>query len=648
MKLYYGAAYYPELWNDDVIEQDIALMKEANINVVRMGEFAWSVLEPHENDFHVDAFVEVIKKLHDNGINTVFCTPTATPPIWISNNHPERMIVDVNGRTMTHGGRQQVCTNNPYFRKRAEIIIDKIAQVYGNMPGVIGWQLDNEIKGNVSECYCDECRQQWIDWLKKKYGTIDCLNELWGTNIWSQSYECFEQVLAPTNFTPMGHNPSLLSAYRQFSRDKAAEFLSNHAQIIRKYSKLPITHNASLNHFIDNEKTFSNLDFASFDFYCETSQYDKMLHHINTYKTLKNQRSFWVMETAPSFSGSIYGCHIPHTNGFLKAEAAAAYASGAEGFSYWLWRQHRSGVEQTHGHVIHAWGQKAVGFENVKEAGEVKNALEKQLSDTHPSQAPMAITYSDRARSFFFSEPFEAGFDYTTQMQILYRQALETGIPMDVIFENHSFDGYQLLFSPYLLHVSDEYLNKALAFVENGGVWIVGPMSSIRTAEHTVHTDFALGKLEQRLGIKTSAHYPITGTGAVGKAFKTEAPLTKWSTLFEDENAIGIVEGGLTPNKSFVSEVKYGKGFVVLLGSTPDDDGSMIKNLLNHYISVTSYEQHVTASQGTIVVKRENDMIEQYIVINMDGKGGKVSADFLEESIEIAPFEYHLLSRTKE
>jgi len=129
---------------------------------------------------------------------------------------------------MTHGGRQQVCTNNSYLRERAAIIVEKIAQVYGNMPRVIAWQLDNEIKGNVSECYCDECKQQWSVWLKEKYGTIDNLNKLWNTGVWSQAYESFEQVLAPTNFTPAGHSPAILSAYREFSRDKTAEYLIIH------------------------------------------------------------------------------------------------------------------------------------------------------------------------------------------------------------------------------------------------------------------------------------------------------------------------------------------------------------------------------------------------------------------------------------
>ena len=113
-------------------------------------------------------FADVIGKLHEKGIETIICTPTPTPPVWISHDHRERMLVDEAGITMIHGGRQQVCTNNPYLRERAAIIIEKMAEVYGDMPGVIGWQLDNELKGNVSECYCETCKGLWHSWLREK------------------------------------------------------------------------------------------------------------------------------------------------------------------------------------------------------------------------------------------------------------------------------------------------------------------------------------------------------------------------------------------------------------------------------------------------------------------------------------------------
>jgi beta-galactosidase len=113
-KLYHGAAYYPELWDEKVIEEDIIEMKKTGINVVRIGEFAWASMEPEEGKFDLSFFTRMINNLYENGIETVMCTPTPTPPIWFSHNHPERMYVDADGKVMGHGSRQHACTNHPY------------------------------------------------------------------------------------------------------------------------------------------------------------------------------------------------------------------------------------------------------------------------------------------------------------------------------------------------------------------------------------------------------------------------------------------------------------------------------------------------------------------------------------------------------
>lgn len=160
-KLYHGACFYPELWDEDVLDEDIRMMKRAGINVVRIGEFAWSRMEPEEGRIDVGFFAGVIQKLHDNKIETVMCTPTATPPIWLTHGHPERMHVNEKGETMGHGSRQHACTNHPYFRERARLIIKHIAKELGQLPGLVGWQLDNEFKCHVAECMCETCNTLW-------------------------------------------------------------------------------------------------------------------------------------------------------------------------------------------------------------------------------------------------------------------------------------------------------------------------------------------------------------------------------------------------------------------------------------------------------------------------------------------------------
>jgi beta-galactosidase len=628
-KLYYGAAYYPELWDEAVWSQDLEFMKEAGINVVRMAEFAWSTLEPHQDHFQVEFFKDIITRLYREGIETIICTPTPTPPVWISHNHPERMLVDENNICMVHGGRQQVCSNNAFLRERSSIIIEKMARVYGALPGVIGWQLDNEWKGNVSECYCETCKHLWHQWLEKKYGTIDRLNSAWSTHVWSQYYEAFEQVPQPLK-TPAAHNPSLLSAYRQFSRDQVTEFAKEQVSVIRKHSVLPITHNSSPYHYIDNQKIFESLDFASFDYYCTSAGYYQILACMDTYKSLKSGKPFWVMETSPCFSGCSSGYQTVHKNGFLKAEAAAAYALGAGGFCYWLWRQHRSGMEQTHGSVLNSWGMPSVGFKNVAEVGQLKEKLEKAFVKSEPAKAELAVTYSDRARAFFLSEPLESGCsNYVDVMQKWYDMLLDTGIHRDFLYEDGSLEGYKVLMTPFLPYVSDEYISRAVRFVEEGGIWIAGPLTGIRTGEHTINTDHALGKLEELAGVKTLFHYPMTGTGAIGNAFGVQAPLALWSSVFECKGAIavGMTEDGVTPGIPFITEYRKGKGKIVMLGSMPSGGQGveMLRKLVAHYAGEAGITIATDVQPGTLVVPRRGKDFIQWVIINMDGKGGAVT-----------------------
>lgn len=628
-KLYYGASYYPELWDKSVWNHDLEYMKIAGINVVRMAEFAWSTMEPHKDSFNVEFFKDIISRLYQEGIETIISTPTPAPPIWISHQHPERMLVDETNTRMSHGGRQQVCSNNAYLRERAAIIIEKMAQVYGSMPGVIGWQLDNEWKGNVSECYCETCKHLWHQWLEKKYVTVDRLNSAWGTHIWSQYYEAFEQVPQPLK-TPAAHNPSLLTAYRQFSRDKVTEFANEQVSIIRKYSTLPITHNSSPNHYIDNQKIFEGLDFASFDYYCTSTNYHEILTCMDTFKSLKSEVPFWVMETSPCFCGCSNGYQTIHNNGFIRAEAAAAYALGAGGFCYWLWRQPSSGSEQTHGSILSSWGAPSVGFKNVEEVGQLKGKLEKAFQNTEPAKAELAVTYSDRARAFFLSEPLEQGStNYVYVMQKWYKMLLGTGIHRDFIFEDHSLDGYKVLMTPFMPYVSEKYSDYAIRFVEAGGTWIIGPLTGIRTEEHTINIDHALGRLEELAGVTAVYHYPVTGSGAIGNAFGIKANLSLWSSVFDCKGAkaIGLIEEGVTPGMPFITEYRKGKGKIVMLGSMPTGDQGveMLQTLVTHYAEEAGINMVTDVQTGTIVVPRKGENLVQWVIINMDGKGGAVT-----------------------
>ncbi|OAS82060.1 MULTISPECIES: beta-galactosidase [Metabacillus] len=660
-KLYHGAAYYPELWNEEAIENDINLMIEAGINVIRMGEFAWSIIEKEEGKIDVSFFNSMINKLSNHGIETIMCTPTPTPPIWLTHNHPERMYVDADGRVMGHGSRQHVCTNNAYFRERAAIITEEIAKSVGNLPGVIGWQIDNEFKCHVSECMCTTCKTLWHEWLEKRYGTIDELNEAWGTHIWSQHYHQFDQVPQP-HPAPFLHNSSLKTMYQLFSYEKIAEFSDEQAAIIRKHSQAPITHNSTTFFHVDNERLYENLDFASFDTYAEQNNFASYLFNCDLWRNFKKGKDFWIMETSPSYSASLENYAVPHPNGYLKAEAVAAYALGAEAFCYWLWRQQRTGCEQPHGSVISAWGKPTVGFENVMEVEKARKEIESVILSTKPIQAEVAITYSDIAKAFIKTEPHK-GLDYRSLMIDYYEKILSIGYHRDLIPEQANLNGYKLLFTPFVHYLSPNYISQAEKFVEEGGIWIVGPLSGGRTINHTIHTDAALGELDQLAGVETLFTYPMDGTESIGEFMETSATLGIWSSVFQPKEgkSVGIIKNGLSAGKAFLTENRRGKGKIVMLGSLPigEQGDFLLKKCFNHYAEEANVTLKTDVSKGTIVAPRQGNGYLVWIIVNMDGMGGtftlpydgidELSNEYISNrECEIEPFQYKIIRFTND
>ncbi|MBW4085593.1 beta-galactosidase [Paenibacillus sp. S150] len=629
-KLYYGASWYPELWDRGILEEDIRIMKETGINLVRIGEFCWSSVEPEEDRIETGAFAEYIGMLHAAGIDTIMCTPTPAPPVWLTHGHPERLFVNENGTVMGHGARQHVCTNHPHFRSRAAIITAHLARELGRLPGLTAWQLDNEFKSHVAECMCGACRDLWHQWLEQRYGSIGALNAAWGTAVWSGSYQRFDQVPQPGP-VPFLHNSSLRTMYRLFSMEKLAEFADEQAAIIRRSSAAPITHNSSVAFHLDNERLYRNLDFAAYDTYASQANRHAYLLNCDLWRCFKPGKPFWLLETSPSFAASLENYAAPHPRGYLVAEAVAAYALGAGAFCYWLWRQQRSGSEQTHSSILSAWGEPAAGYGDVLKAGQARRDIERLMLASQPAQAEAAITYSDRAKVFLTTEPHR-GLNYRSLLGNFYNHLLQMGIHRDLVPEGGSLDGYKLLFTPFVHYLSPEFLQKTLAFAAAGGIWIAGPLSGGRTGEHTIHTEAGLGELERAAGVKTRYIYPMEGTGTVGQAFGLSAGLSLWSAVFEPlaggASSMGTITEGLTPGLAFLTEQPYGQGAVVMLGSLPaagDEGDSLLRGIIDHYSQQAGVVLRSDVSPGTLVCPRLQEGRELWAIVNMDGLGGSVT-----------------------
>lgn len=203
---YVSVAYYPEVAGDE-IDRDIRQMKAIGVNMVRMGEFAWSRMEPDKGTYDFKWLHQAVDKFEAAGIAVVLCTPTATPPVWLSEKHPDILRVNAAGQTLEHGARRHYCPNSPTYQKYAVGIAERLGDEFAKSPAVIGWQVDNEF---WDDCFCPRCEGAFQAWLKKRFGTIQALNQAWLTVLWSQEYQSFDQVPLPNPQRVRGsHHPSL-------------------------------------------------------------------------------------------------------------------------------------------------------------------------------------------------------------------------------------------------------------------------------------------------------------------------------------------------------------------------------------------------------------------------------------------------------
>lgn len=235
-----GMAYHPEYWPRERWPIDARLMREANIEAVRVGEFSWDRFEPREGQFEFEWMDAAVDTFAGEGIQTIMCTPTATPPAWMIHQHPEILPIDEQGLVAKpFGSRRHYCPNVPVFQDYTRAIVAAMAEHYGDNPSVIGWQIDNEV-GNVymlsrGRCYCESCRKGFARWLERKFGALDALNEAWGNVFWSQEYTDWDQIVLPSRGTVgEGLNPCHVLDFYRFFSDSWADYTALQAGILRQ------------------------------------------------------------------------------------------------------------------------------------------------------------------------------------------------------------------------------------------------------------------------------------------------------------------------------------------------------------------------------------------------------------------------------
>jgi beta-galactosidase len=566
-----GTAWYPEQWPESRWDDDLKLMQAAGIHMVRVGEFAWSRMEPEEGRFDLDWLDRAVSLAAKRGIYVVLGTPTAAPPAWLTQKYPDTLKTESDGRKATHGARAQASPFSPPYRQFCRRIAERMATRFGHNPNVLGWQIDNEY-GSLS--WDDVARQQFQDWLRTKFKTLENLNDHWTTSYWSQTYSDWSQIPLGTP----GMNPGLLLEFKRFITDTFKDYQHVQVEAIRAHSdpRQFITSNfMGWYDVFDHYALSEELDLASWDDYIGSGHLDPLRNGIVHDLTRGFKRkNFWVMETQPGFVN-----WSPVNNALDRGEvrqmAWHAIGHGADTVSYWQWRSALGGQEQYHGTLVGADGTPVPLYDEVAQIGKEFEKAGPALAATSPDSR-IAILHCYDSRWAIDFQRHNHEFDPVELLSSYYRPLRQLAQQMDVIGPDAPLGNYRLVVAPGLNVLPDSLARKLIEYVQQGGHLVLGPRSGMKDEYNALQTERQPGPLVPLLGTRVEQWYalersvPLSGVWGSGHATLWAEQLKPGAADVETLLTYGASNGWLDGQPAVVTR-QVGKGRITYIAAWLDD-----------------------------------------------------------------------------
>lgn len=615
-----GVAWYPEQWPETAWERDLALMEDAGVRMVRIGEFAWSSMEPRDGEFDLDWVQRAIEAAARHSMVIVLGTPTDAPPAWLTQKYPDTLRVDESGRRAEHGGRRQFSYTSPRYRELSRRVVERMAQRFGGSPSVVGWQIGNEL---TEDSFDEHSHRLFQEWLRARYGTLDELNRRWSTAYWSQTYDRWDQI-------PMGRgrqNPALLLEYKRFVTDQWRDFVGDQVGVLRELvdPRQFITTNLGglgwANRF-DRHLLSRDLDMISWDNYVGQG-------HLEPYRNGAThdlvwgwkRRNFWVMEMQP---GSVNWAPISNIldRGETRRMAWQAIGHGADCIAYWQWRSALNGQEQYHGTIVGPDGEPVPLYEEIQQLGRELAQASEALEGTSPV-SEVAILHDYDSRWAIEFQRHHRDYDPVAVLLDYYRPLRDAAQSVDVIAPTEPLDSYRLVVAPWLTVLPEGLAGHLLGYVRAGGHLVLGPRSGMKDEWSALYPERQPGPLAGPLAGRVEQFYalldPVPVSGAWGSGtvsiwaeqLSTRDPETEVLMRYGPSN--GWLDG-----QPAILRRHVGKGTLTYVGGLLDE--SLTRAAVHSWVEASGVRPALgPVPAGVEICRRAGPGREVFVLLNHGG-----------------------------
>ncbi|HVO57773.1 MAG TPA: beta-galactosidase [Dongiaceae bacterium] len=627
-----GVDYYPDQTPESLWEEDARMIAEAGLTNVRVAEFAWSLMEPSEGKFDFAWLKKSVGILNAHGIQVILGTPSAAPPPWLTEKYPQVLLVNSEGATVHPGGRRFTCPTNQTYRKLALAVASEMAKNFSDTPGVIGWQIDNEFTlQQWGRCYCKYCREGFQDWARQKYGTLDVLNQKWGTAFWSQIYTDWRQIPVPlpSNGEP---NPGLALDYDRYQSYAYVSFCNEQLAMLRQ--KCPrhfvTTNNVGGIDTVDLRELFRGLDFVCHDNYPgfvaiyfaeanlsaeQVATSTSMSHDIM--RSVKDGKPFLIMEEQAGKAGQSFFAPQPHP-GQLRLWAFQAVAHGAMGVNYFRWDSANFGAEEYWHGLLNHDRSKSPGFEEIVQTVKEMKTLGKAGLEA-PYVADAALSYDLDSDWALAIQPGNRKLNYRGQVSAWYGSLASAGTGVDIVKLENDLSKYKAVFAPVQYVLSEKQAESIRNYVKNGGTFVTNFRVAVKDETSQIVKTPLPGLLRDVLGVTVKDYVPLYGD-KVGVKFSGElagpdATCALWADLLTPHTAKVLANyTGAYGEEAAITVNSFGKGKAVYIGA--DLDVMSLARVLRTLLAISGSKSDIEAPRGVEVTRRKAGSVEWTYILN--------------------------------